>query len=125
DLREPYELLVVGDGAGEGVAELAERAGARLVRPVGSGPNTARNAGIEAAAAELVALVDDDTDAPPGWLRAMVEGAARHPEADAFGGPIRARQEGPAPRACGREDAPLPALDLGPADQEVALVRRA
>ena len=50
DLREPYELLVVDDGAAEGVAELAERAGARLVRPVGSGPNTARNAGTRMGA---------------------------------------------------------------------------
>jgi glycosyltransferase involved in cell wall biosynthesis len=122
DLAEPYELIVVDDGAGADVAELAERAGARVVRPAGHGPNTARNAGIEAAAAELVALVDDDTDAPPGWLRAIVEGAARHPEADAFGGPIRARLEGPAPRACGREQPPITSLDLGAEDREVELV---
>lgn len=122
DLAEPYELIVVDDGASEAVAELAERSGARLVRPAGRGPNTARNAGIEAAAAELVALVDDDTDAPPGWLRAIVEGAARHPEADAFGGPIRPRLEGPAPRACGREQPPITSLDLGAADREVELV---
>jgi GT2 family glycosyltransferase len=69
-----------------------------------------------------VALVDDDTDAPPGWLRAIVEGAARHPEADAFGGPIRARLEGPAPRACGREQPPITSLDLGAEDREVELV---
>jgi glycosyltransferase involved in cell wall biosynthesis len=122
DLAEPYELIVVDDGASEDVAGLAGRAGARLVRPAGRGPNTARNAGIQAAAAELVALVDDDTDAPPGWLRAIVEGAARHPGADAFGGPIRARLEGPAPRACGREQPPITSLDLGAADREVELV---
>ena len=63
---------------------------------------------------DLIALVDDDVEAPPGWLRALVEGAARHPEADAFGGPIRARLEGPAPRSCGRELPPITTLDLGP-----------
>jgi glycosyltransferase involved in cell wall biosynthesis len=123
DLTEPHELIVADDGSSDATAAVAERAGARVVRPrKGGGPNTARNAGIEAAASDLVALVDDDVEAPPGWLRAMVEGAARHPEADAFGGPIRARLEGPAPRACGREEPPITSLDLGPADLEVDLV---
>jgi glycosyltransferase involved in cell wall biosynthesis len=123
DLAEAYEVIVVDDGSSDSTADVAERAGARVLRPsAGGGPNTARNAGIDAAQADLVALVDDDTEAPPGWLRAIVEGAARHPEADAFGGPIRARLEGPAPRACGREDAPITSLDLGPADREVELV---
>ena len=123
DLTEPYELIVVDDGSDRSGAEVAARAGACVVRPAaGRGPNTARNAGIEAAAADLVALVDDDVEAPPGWLAAIVEGAARHPDADAFGGPIRARLEGPAPRACGREEPPITALDLGPADREVELV---
>ena len=46
----------------------------------------------------------------------------RHPEAEAFGGPIRARFEGPAPRGCGREDPPITTLDLGPHDREAEMV---
>ena len=122
DLTDPYELIVVDDGSGRGTPDVAERAGARLLQSSGRGPNGARNAGIAAAGADLVALVDDDVDAPRAWLRALVDGARRHPEADAFGGPIRARLEGPAPRACGREDAPITSLDLGAADREVELV---
>ena len=122
ELPDPYEVIVVDDGTDGAASAVAERTGARLLRPGGRGPNTARNAGIAAAEAELVALVDDDVEAPPGWLHAVVEGAARHPEADAFGGPIRARLEGPAPRACGREDAPITSLDLGDQDREVDLV---
>jgi glycosyltransferase involved in cell wall biosynthesis len=123
DLAEPYELIVVDDGDDAATAALADRAGAVLMRTAaGSGPNAARNAAIDRAGAELVALVDDDVDAPPGWLRAIVEGAARHPEADAFGGPIRARLEGPAPRACGREGPPITSLDLGTEDRETELV---
>jgi glycosyltransferase involved in cell wall biosynthesis len=123
DLAEPYELLVVDDGSDPGTRAAAHEAGARLLRPRGGrGPNTARNTGIAEAGAGLIALVDDDVHAPRGWLRAMVEGAARHPEADAYGGPIRARFEGPAPRSCGREAPPITALDLGPADREAELV---
>ena len=70
ELAHPYELIVVDDGAGGATPEVAERAGARLLRTArGGGPNTARNAGIAAAEAELVALVDDDVEAPPEALR--------------------------------------------------------
>jgi glycosyltransferase involved in cell wall biosynthesis len=123
DLPDPYELIVVDDGTDPGTPELAEAAGARVLRPQGGhGPNTARNTGITAAEADLIALVDDDVFAPRGWLRALVEGAARHPDADAFGGPIRARFEGPAPRSCGREEPPITSLDLGSEDGEAELV---
>jgi len=123
DLSEPYELIVVDDGSDPATTTAAEAAGARLLRPRGGhGPNTARNAGIQEAASDLIALVDDDVFAPPGWLRAMVEGAARHPDAHAYGGPINARFEGPAPRSCGREGPPITSLDLGPEDREADLV---
>ena len=123
DVEDPYELIVVDDGEAAGTRAAAEAAGARLLRPRGGrGPNTARNTGIAEAASGLIALVDDDVHAPRGWLRAMVEGAARHPEADAFGGPIRARFEGRAPRSCGREEPPITSLDLGPRDREAELV---
>ena len=55
---------------------------------------------------------------PPGWLDALVAGSRRHPEAEAFGGPIRARFEGRTPRGCGREEPPITTLDLGAEDRE-------
>ena len=49
-------------------------------------------------------------------------GPRRHPDAEAFGGPIRPRFEGHAPRSCGREDPPITTLDLGAEDREAEMV---
>jgi glycosyltransferase involved in cell wall biosynthesis len=123
DLEQPYEVIVVDDGSSDETPAVVARAGVRSIRNERpQGPNAARNAGTRAARSDLIALVDDDVEAPPGWLRALVDGAARHPEAEAFGGPIRARLEGPAPRSCGRELPPVTTLDLGPEDVEAELV---
>lgn len=118
-----HEVIVVDDASTDRTPDVVAAAGVRSIRqPAPRGANAARNAGIAAAEADLIALVDDDVEAPPGWLRALVEGAERHPGAEAFGGPIRARLEGPAPRSCGRERPPITTLDLGPADREAELV---
>lgn len=123
DLEAPYEVIVVDDASGDATPEVIRAAGVRSQRNEPAlGANAARNAGAALATADLIALVDDDVAAPPGWLRALVEGAARHPGAEAFGGPIRARLEGDAPRACGRERPPITTLDLGPEDREAELV---
>lgn len=67
-------------------------------------------------------LVDDDVLAPAGWLRALLDGASSAPEADVFGGPIRARLEGGGHRSCGRERPPITTLDLGQTDRDTELV---
>lgn len=118
----PFEVIVADDGSSDATADVAEQAGAKLVRVPARGPNAARNAGVRAAEGDLVVFVDDDVDAPPGWLAAYLEGAERHPDADAFGGPIRARFEGRAPRSCGREPAPITTLDLGAEDRDADFV---
>lgn len=118
------EILVVDDGDGDAIADAVRaRPPVRYV-PHGArrGLNAARNTGLREAGATLIAFVDDDVLAPPGWLEALVEGAGRHPHAEAFGGPIRARFEGRTPRSCGREQPPITTLDLGERDREVDFV---
>jgi glycosyltransferase involved in cell wall biosynthesis len=116
------EVLVVDDGSGPDTRAVADRHGARVIRSRGAGLNAARNAGLDAAAGDPIVLIDDDVEAPPGWLKAVLAGVARTPHRDVFGGPIRARLEGGGPRACGREPAPITTLDCGAADRDVGRV---
>jgi GT2 family glycosyltransferase len=114
------EILVVDD-AGESAParRLVERFGARYephARPLGL--NVARNTGVARSAGELVVFLDDDVRARPGWLAALLDAARAHPEVEVFTGPILARLEGPAPRGCGREQAPITTLDLGAHDAD-------
>lgn len=123
DLDARYELIVVDDCSADGTRAVIEGAGARYIRfEHPRGLNAARNAGVRATAAPLIAFLDDDVYAPPGWLRALVGGAERHAHGEAFGGPIRARFEGRTPSSCGRERPPITTLDLGRDDVEAKVV---
>jgi GT2 family glycosyltransferase len=116
------EVIVVSDGPDRSTATVTERHGAQLVTlPERRGLNAGRNAGIRAASSDLIVFIDQDIDAPAGWLDALVEGARANPQAEVFGGPITARLEG-GPRGCGREPAPITTLDAGPEDRDVPLV---
>ncbi|MFB6304988.1 MAG: glycosyltransferase family A protein [Haloferacaceae archaeon] len=64
----PYEVLVVNDGD-------VDR-------------STARNRGLRAAAADVVALTDDDTAPPPDWLAAVHEAFADDPDLVCAEGPV-------------------------------------
>src|SRR4051812_14211965 len=85
------QVIVVEDG-GTAARAVAEHHGARWVgleRP--RGPNAARNAGIAASATPLIVLGEDDVEPRDGWLRALLDAAAAHPDVGVFGGPIRGR----------------------------------
>jgi glycosyltransferase involved in cell wall biosynthesis len=121
--RADAQVIVVNDGDDPSTASVAGRHGAEVVAiPAPSGVSAGRNAGAAASRGELIVLIDDDIDAPPGWLGAFLAGADSYPNHDVFGGPIRAVLEGGGPRACGRESAPITSLDLGPHDRDTELV---
>ena len=116
------EVIVVLDGPDPAAAAVVRRHAARLIElPEHTGLNTARNAGIEAAQSDLIVFVDQDVRAPSGWLTALIAGAERYPDVEAFGGPICARLEG-GPRGCGREAPPITTLDAGDSDRDIELV---
>jgi glycosyltransferase involved in cell wall biosynthesis len=54
----------------------------------------ARNAGVALARADWIAFLDDDQEAPPHWLRSLVN-AAEATRADALFGPVSAEVEAP------------------------------
>lgn len=68
-----FETIVVDNGSGDGSADMAEREfGARVIRNAENrGFCAANNQGIAAARGELIALLNNDAEAEPGWLAAL------------------------------------------------------
>ncbi len=81
-----YETIVVDDGSSDTTAEVAERAGVRVLRAEHRGLAAARNSGIEAAAGSCVAFIDADARADRDWLYHLAETLIRR-DAAAAGGP--------------------------------------
>ena len=63
-----FEALVLDDGSTDDSCEVARRLGARVIELGRVGLGGARNAAIEHAHGELLAYLDGDAQAEPGWL---------------------------------------------------------
>ena len=81
-----YETIVVDDGSSDTTAEVATRAGVRVLSVEHRGLAAARNSAIEAAAGSCVAFIDADARADRDWLYHLVETLSRR-DAAAAGGP--------------------------------------
>ncbi len=80
-----FEVIVVDNGSGDGSAAMVEEEfAAALVRLIRNEENrgfcAANNQGIAASEAEFVALLNNDAEADPGWLRALREAFDGRPE---------------------------------------------
>jgi len=68
----PPEVIVVDNTSGDSSTEqVARRHGARLIIAAHTGLSGARNAGIRASKAPIVAFLDDDAAPKAGWLSAI------------------------------------------------------
>jgi glycosyltransferase involved in cell wall biosynthesis len=88
---ESYYVVVVDNNSVDGTADfLASVDDRRLVtlREPRQGLSYARNAGLAAARADIVALTDDDVEVAPDWIATIMAAMAAHADIDAIGGRV-------------------------------------
>ncbi|WP_232383995.1 glycosyltransferase family 2 protein [Actinomadura violacea] len=77
--RHAAPVIVVDNASADGTPDVAEAAGARVLRLSGNLGGAARNAGVREAATRYVAFADDDSWWAPGALERAVEVLDAHP----------------------------------------------
>lgn len=93
--RAPDEVIVVDNGSQVLPEALCAAHGARLLVEPEPGPGPARNRGVAAASGDILAFIDADCMADPGWL-AAAEAAMADPSATILGGDVRIALADPA-----------------------------
>jgi GT2 family glycosyltransferase len=97
-----WEMLIVDNSSTDDTPDVARSVAdanpgrVRVMVEEEIGLSAARNAGIDATTAEIVAFIDDDAFPEPGWLTAIVKGF-RRPEVMCVGGPVAPLIEGELP----------------------------
>ena len=73
---EPYEIVLVDDASTDATAEIADRAGARVLPVQFRQIAAVRNAGARVASGDILFFVDADTQIAPGHVTAAVAALA-------------------------------------------------
>ncbi|HKW94487.1 MAG TPA: glycosyltransferase [Methylomirabilota bacterium] len=125
-----YEVVVVDNNSTDGTRPVVESfavkaSNLRYVFEPTQGLSHARNAGILAARAPLIAFTDDDVRVSRDWVATIARLFAGHPEAACVGGKVLPSWAGPWPGWLTREHwSPLALLDYGDAPFHVNAARR-
>ncbi len=90
------QLIVVDDGSSDASVEIALKAGAQVLRAEGParGPAAARNRGLKAVTAPLIAFLDADDWWPEGSLQERLQVLRENPEIQVVQGLIETRENG-------------------------------
>jgi glycosyltransferase involved in cell wall biosynthesis len=121
------ELVVVDQSRDESTVQALAPLGradrrVRIVRSPLRGASQARNAGVDATTAEVLAFTDDDCRPAPGWASGLLQVFAQQPEADLVFGRVHLPEgalEGGGfaasfePRQRVQRKVPLPDEDIG------------
>jgi glycosyltransferase involved in cell wall biosynthesis len=82
-----WELIVVDNLSTDATAEVAAAGGARVIRCTTPGAVHAKSAGVAAARAPLVAVIDADSRCPPDWLDKIARAFTADPALVGLSGP--------------------------------------
>jgi glycosyltransferase involved in cell wall biosynthesis len=92
--RSAFEVIVVDNGSNSLPAAMIEQfSGTFLLQERKPGPGMARNRGIEAASADILAFIDADCRAHPDWLRNALRALRIAPERTILGGDVQIWRE--------------------------------
>jgi GT2 family glycosyltransferase len=92
--RSAFEVIVVDNGSTSLPEAVIKRyPGTVLLQELKAGPGLARNRGIEAASAGILAFIDADCHAHPEWLRSALRALELSPERTILGGEVQIWRE--------------------------------
>jgi len=85
------EVIIVDDGSSDGTEDVLRdfmilEPRIRYFKQSNQGPSAARNLGIREALGDFAAFTDDDCLVPKNWLKMMMDGFTRYPQAVGVGG---------------------------------------